>query len=989
MLKFRNLSEQIFLSAFTAAVITVLTVGFLWVKEINTRFGEESAELKSARINNRKELLRAQIDEVRTFIDFEKSRTEDEISRLISSNLTAINSTAEKIAAYESPDKLINTIVSLAINIRTDIFVIDKNGILLAHSSMPELKGTAVSAYRDAEGAVPFETVFKNALTGFRAATRFKHQPRDGSGLQEISVSAALEKQSGLIIGVQANRDIFIRQMRKKIFRSLAYMPLSQDGYLIIADFDGYLHANFGTFYDPPVYFEKFQDSAGNYPYMEIKEILKKQDSTFYSYLYPKHKGGKPLNKISYFVSDRELNAVYGTGLYIDDIESEYMAEKAVMTERTKNSIFQTVGVLFIILIIISLIARRISERIKRSFGSFMLFFERGRDENVKIEPDELFFTEFRILAEYANRMIDERIEFENRLEEKHLALLKETEEKQETEKRFKTVISVMREGVLLQDGQGRIIGINASLRAMFGIGNSTGITGRTLESVGLKFIDENDTITGSFCPPIAECRTSGKPSVDSVIGLKNPDGSASWFIVNVMPLFTPNADKVDKTVATFSDITTRKELNDQLIKTRASLENAQTISNIGNWEWNPDTGRLWLSKMFYTIHGIKEGDELDLDTFLEKVHENDRNRLRKHLQDLARKNISFETEYKVTAAGGHDKWVFAKAVTSVLKNGDKVITGTVQDITAMRKAQQELKQAYAKLNEYVEIIDENVIVSETDRKGFITSVSEAFCRVSGYSREELIGKKYSDLKYDRNDPPTADDIRFMVLSGEKWIGEVRNRRKNGELYWVKATVSPKFDSDGRVIGMLSVRQDITDRKRVEELSLTDDLTGLNNRRFFTSVMSAELKRVRRESKYMTFVLLDVDKFKEYNDTYGHTQGDMVLKSVAHCIKSFMLRSSDYSFRLGGEEFGLLFSGQDCEKSAVFLEKIRCAVENLMIEHSGNTASKYVTASFGGICIDLSKYPKTDMDTIYKTADEELYKSKDAGRNKVSLKIMS
>ncbi|QAR32991.1 diguanylate cyclase [Geovibrio thiophilus] len=987
MLKFKNLSEQIFLSAFTAAVVTVVTVGFLWVKEINTRFDEEAATLKTAQINSRKELIRTQVDEVKAFIDFEKGRTEDEIGRFISAGLENILASAGQIAKYEKHNELLSSLISLALNLQTDIFILDKEGMFLAHSSMPELIGSHVFTYKDADELSPYETLFKNALTGFKANTRFRSAPKEERSPLDISASAALEKRSGLIIGVQINRELFLGRMREKIFRSLAHMSLGQDGYFIVADFDGYLHANFGSFYDPPLYFEKFQDSTGKYPYLEIKEFLEKEDGTFYSYLYPRRKGGKPLNKISYFAADRELNAIYGTGLYIDDIEAEYEAEKTVMAARTKKSIIQTVAVLLVTLIVISLIARRISERIKRSFGSFMLFFERGRDENARIAPDELFFTEFRILAEYANRMIDERIGFENRLEEKHLALLKETEEKQETEKRFKTVIAVMREGVLIQDGQGRIISINASLREMFGIGD-TGIIGRTLESVGLKFTDETDNVTGSFCPPIAACRTNGKPSVDSIIGLKKPDGNTSWFIVNVMPLFTSNADRVDKTAATFSDISTRKELHDELEKTRASLENAQTISNIGNWEWNLRSGRLWLSRMFYTIHGIREGQEVVLESFLEKVHEHDRNRLKKHLQDLARKNIPFETEYKVSDQSGQDKWVHAKAVTSVLKNGEKVITGTVQDITAMRKAQHELKNAYFKLNEYVEIIDENVIVSETDKKGLITSVSKAFCLVSGFSREELIGKKHNDFKYDRNDPPTADDIRFMVLSGEKWTGEVRNRRKNGELYWVKATVSPKFNPDGTVIGMLSVRQDITDRKKVEELSLTDELTGLHNRRFFNSVLSAELKRVRRDSKFLTFVLLDVDKFKEYNDTYGHTQGDMVLKSVAHCLKGFMLRSSDYSFRLGGEEFGLLFSGLDEEKSAEFLEKIRGALENLMIEHTGNPASKFVTSSFGGICVNLAKYPKIDMDSLYKAADEELYKSKDAGRNRISLRTM-
>ena len=132
-------------------------------------------------------------------------------------------------------------------------------------------------------------------------------------------------------------------------------------------------------------------------------------------------------------------------------------------------------------------------------------------------------------------------------------------------------------------------------------------------------------------------------------------------------------------------------------------------------------------------------------------------------------------------------------------------------------------------------------------------------------------------------------------------------------------------------------------------------------------------------------MMMDVDHFKFYNDTYGHQEGDTVLFKISEVLKSYCKRAGDFAFRLGGEEFGIIFSEQTIEESEVFANMVRKAIENLKIEHKQNTISSFVTISIGLLTI----YPveKLTEDEIYKKADDLLYKAKETGRNKVCTKL--
>ncbi len=255
-------------------------------------------------------------------------------------------------------------------------------------------------------------------------------------------------------------------------------------------------------------------------------------------------------------------------------------------------------------------------------------------------------------------------------------------------------------------------------------------------------------------------------------------------------------------------------------------------------------------------------------------------------------------------------------------------------------------------IQRYNNIIDENVITSSTDENGIIKHVSKAFCDVSGYNESELLGKDHRILRHKDMPKSIFEELWKTIISGKKWNGEIKNLRKDGGYYWVNAVIEPDFDNNGNIVGYTSIRQDITDKKRIYELSITDGLTGLYNRRHFNDVSTSLLENSLRQSNVFGFILLDIDNFKKYNDTYGHHAGDDVLVKVAKSLSNTFKRNEDIVFRLGGEEFGVILCTKTKEDIISLAEKARKNIEDLNIVHELNTPSLKVTASFGLTILD-------------------------------------
>lgn len=316
-------------------------------------------------------------------------------------------------------------------------------------------------------------------------------------------------------------------------------------------------------------------------------------------------------------------------------------------------------------------------------------------------------------------------------------------------------------------------------------------------------------------------------------------------------------------------------------------------------------------------------------------------------------------------------KKIIVNMSMALMPNKKQFVVST-RDITKIKKSEKKLK-------DYMELIDENIVTSSTDLNGIITHVSQAFCDLCEYTEDELIGSTHSIVRAPDMKDSVYKSMWDSIIDNKTWSGEIKNISKSGHIFWMSVSVFPIFDNDNKKVGYTSIRHNITDKKHIEKLSITDGLTSVFNRRHFNNIFPKFINMAKRKNDLVCFLMIDIDYFKDYNDTYGHQKGDDALIDIAKCIKKSLKRADDYLFRLGGEEFCIIFKAENKNYAIDFANNIRNNVENLHIPHSKNTASKYVTISLGLACKEALEIDSEN--SMYKESDKLLYKAKSNGRN--------
>jgi c-di-GMP phosphodiesterase len=278
-------------------------------------------------------------------------------------------------------------------------------------------------------------------------------------------------------------------------------------------------------------------------------------------------------------------------------------------------------------------------------------------------------------------------------------------------------------------------------------------------------------------------------------------------------------------------------------------------------------------------------------------------------------------------------------------------------------------------------IIDKHLLVSITDLEGKIHYASEALLILSGYNKNELIGKHSSFLKHEDEQHLCLHRLFENLKSDESWVAETRNCKKNGEFFWVDVITEPLYDESGSKKGYLSIGDNITDKKRIEFLSMTDTLTQLYNRRQFDDILRSQLQKTKFLNQTIGLVIIDIDYFKQYNDYYGHPKGDEVLSSIGSVLRSMSVKGTEFAFRLGGEEFALIVFSMSFDAFLDYVNTVMKRVRDLNIPHNANTISDTLTVSIGAV-LSGSHYGDYDLDALYAKADELLYRAKKSGRNR-------
>ncbi|MYM69461.1 EAL domain-containing protein [Pseudoduganella sp. FT55W] len=267
-----------------------------------------------------------------------------------------------------------------------------------------------------------------------------------------------------------------------------------------------------------------------------------------------------------------------------------------------------------------------------------------------------------------------------------------------------------------------------------------------------------------------------------------------------------------------------------------------------------------------------------------------------------------------------------------------------------------------------------------TDHDGKILTVNPAFSVLSGYTEKELIGHRAYELASGRNDEEFFDRMFECVTNTGYWKGELWQRNRDGEEVLVSMLVNTVYDEVGNPYRYVALLSDITKKKASEELiwrqANFDALTGLPNRRMFHEHLRQEMKKTDRSQLPMALVFVDLDYFKEINDTLGHDKGDILLKEVATRLSS-SVRSTDTVARLGGDEFTVILS--ELHNAGDVVRTAQEILKKMSTPFQLGENLAHISSSIG-----ITLYPEDgkDAETLIKNADQAMYAAKQQGRNR-------
>lgn len=319
-----------------------------------------------------------------------------------------------------------------------------------------------------------------------------------------------------------------------------------------------------------------------------------------------------------------------------------------------------------------------------------------------------------------------------------------------------------------------------------------------------------------------------------------------------------------------------------------------------------------------------------------------------------------------------------------------------LQDITVRKELEQTAAESRLRLTSIIETVPSGIIV--VDQNGQIVVANRMAEEIYGMSKEEIISHPYDSRIWKLSDfagnPLPVEDYPVSIairtglpVSNSEYIF----RRPNGESAMISCNCSPLFDHEGNVTSVLVSLSDITGRiatqtelraanDELRKLSSLDGLTGIFNRRYFNEQLRAEWNTHTLRKEPLSLIMLDIDYFKAYNDTYGHLGGDMCLKTVASTIRSSLKKQRYFVARYGGEEFGIVLPGASLDEAASLAESLRERIESKEISHANSKVSRYVTISLG-VASFVPKFG-SEEDALVAAADKCLYEAKRT-RNRV------
>jgi len=435
--------------------------------------------------------------------------------------------------------------------------------------------------------------------------------------------------------------------------------------------------------------------------------------------------------------------------------------------------------------------------------------------------------------------------------------------------------------------------------------------------------------------------------------------------------------------IDTFNDMAATLE-SDRALLARDKEYLQVTLHSIGDGVITTDADGLieFMNPAAEALTGWRAGDaeSVLLSKVLQLVDTNTGRAIECPVSQVLRKSDRIQmTDNVALVRRGSNARQFVDAVAAPIRDDSE---GSVLGIVLVFRDQTEKKAQEYRLNLLASVVEnaaESVVITNPDTT--IIDVNHAFTTVTGYSRDEVLGKKISLLKSGRHDNAFYQHLWESLNHEGRWHGEIVNRRRNGDAFVEMTSISAVRDSRDEVTHYFALFTDITQlkdqQKQLEHLAYFDVLTGLPNRRLLADRFSVAVSQTQRDGKSLAVCYLDLDGFKNLNDRFGHGVGDQLLVEVAARLTD-CVRGGDTVARLGGDEFVLVLAGFDHEtETEVVLNRILASL-SAPFSLEGNAVQ--ISASVG-----VSLYEEQtadDLDTLLRQADQAMYLAKQAGRHR-------
>jgi len=421
-------------------------------------------------------------------------------------------------------------------------------------------------------------------------------------------------------------------------------------------------------------------------------------------------------------------------------------------------------------------------------------------------------------------------------------------------------------------------------------------------------------------------------------------------------------------------DITERKRAEQALITSQQDFRELVGSVQAIVWRANPSGQFTFVSSAAESVLGYPLADWTATPTFWrDHIHPDDRDWVLEFCKTESEKLLTHKFDYRMVAADGRTVWLHNIVRVIPFDGKPKELVGVMLDITERNTA--------AMRNRLTQVVFDNAAegILITDAEERIIDVNQGFTNITGYSREDVMGKTTQLLNSGRHDQAFFRDMWQDLSTHGQWQGEIWNRRKNGEIYPEWLSVSTVHDASGKPTHYVAVFSDITLRKQSEErmqyLANHDALTQLPNRTLLHERVEHALRLAQRTKAQVAILFLDLDRFKNINDTLGHQAGDQMLVEVAARLKA-CLRDTDTIARQGGDEFVVVVENfTDTQYLVAVARKILAA---LAVPFALHGHELFISASIG-----ISVYPDDgrDMGVLLRNADVAMYRSKEQGRN--------